>query len=163
MHIATGKWRGEGLNKFQAVVTALRRAQPGSIDGGDKPAALAISCDVADRETLQEIFRAAGWRLTIADTVSIGLATQRKHPVPIILFDRRLPEGDWRKTVSALAGLAGNPWVILLSDHCDQNLWDDLTAMGGSDILRTPLNATMATRAIKSGWLVWRHLQKFKE
>jgi hypothetical protein len=68
MQIATSKWRGEGLNRFQAVVTLCGRAHPGSIDGGDKPAALAISCDVADRETLQEIFRAAGWRLTIADT-----------------------------------------------------------------------------------------------
>ena len=108
-------------------------------------------------------FRDAGWELAVAGTVSAALARYKKHPLPIILCDREIPGCEWHSAVSTLAGLPGRPLVILLSSRCDQNLWDDVTTNGGSDILRVPLDRYAVEKAVRSGWLLWRHLQRLRQ
>ncbi len=160
--------RRKVLGRFQAVVSALRgsaqrgRTAESRILEKDQPGALAILAEGPDREALRVFFRDAGWELAIAGAVSAALARYKKHPLPIILCDREVPGCEWHKAVSILASLPGRPLVILLSSRCDQNLWDDVTTNGGSDILRVPLDRYAVERAVRSGWLLWRHLQRLR-
>jgi len=162
----TKESRGRVLDRFQAAVSALRksarRGRDDRIAESDKPEALAILREGPDQAVLRGIFHTAGWELAIADSVSSAFTAQERHPVPIILYDQKFPGCEWHKAVSALASLPGQPWVILLSSRCDQNLWDELTMIGGSDVLRAPLNAQAVIQAVKSGWLLWRHLRQLK-
>jgi len=159
MQRPTGKSRHRVLDRVHDAVSGLRNVTRRPVADDDRPRALAVSCRHSEQEALQEAFRAAGWELAIADSVTAALARQKKFPVPIILCGRDFPESDWQKTVLMFTGLQERPWVILLSSRCDQNLWEELTAIGGSDILRTPLNAGAVTRSVKSGWQLWRHLR----
>jgi len=127
----------------------------------EKPRALAIMRDGPDRQTLQTIFRDAGWELEAADSMPAALV-RRRTPFPMILLERELQDCDWRKGVSVLAALPQQPWVILLSGRCDKNLWDDLIRYGGSDILRVPFVHDSVIHAISSGWSFWRHLQQLR-
>ena len=160
MHTLTRKTRVRVLGRFQEVVSALRKG--GREAEHDQPGVLAILHTGAEREKLAAIFRGAGWKLMVVDTVSAAIAAQTKHPVPVILCERNLPEGDWQHSVCILASLPEQPWVILLSSHCDQNLWDNLTAMGGSDLLRTPLDRERVLQAVGSGWRMWRHMRQLR-
>jgi AmiR/NasT family two-component response regulator len=127
----------------------------------ENPRALAIMRDGIDRETLQTIFHEEDWELEIAETISAALLRQRT-PFPIVLCERELNDGDWRRAVSVLSGLPQHPWVILVSGRCDKNLWDDLIEFGGSDILRTPFDRDAVLHSIRSGWSFWRHLQQLR-
>lgn len=128
----------------------------------ESPRALAIMRPGPDRDTLQAIFRAADWTLTIAESFSCALTSQKANPFPIVLWQSELMDCDWHKTVSVLSGLPPRPWVILLSGHPDKNLWDDLVAFGGSDIVRTPLDPEAVVCAVRSGWFLWRHLEQLR-
>ena len=45
--------------------------------------------------------------------------------------------------------------MILLSPTTDNNLWDELQRLGGSDIQRTPLNRDKMLWAVKRAWFLW--------
>ena len=52
------------------------------------------------------------------------------------------------------------PYVILLSPTVDRNDWDELQRVGGSDILRSPVNRDDLIWAVKRAWQFWRSQQK---
>ena len=54
------------------------------------------------------------------------------------------------------------PYVILLSPNVDQNLWDELQRVGGSDILRAPVNREDLLWAVTRAWLLWRGQQNVR-
>jgi FixJ family two-component response regulator len=64
--------------------------------------------------------------------------------------------------VRNLSRKSPRPHVILLSPNADANLWDELERVGGSDILRTPINRDKMLRAVKRAWLLWRNQQQVR-
>jgi DNA-binding NtrC family response regulator len=115
-----------------------------------------------DCEMLEETFREAGWDLVVAGTLPSALAEQRSRPFPLVLCEREWTGCDWHKAVAVLSSMPPRPWLILMSGRCDKNLWDELTWLGGSDILRTPLGRDSVIRAIRSGWLLWQHMRELR-
>jgi DNA-binding NtrC family response regulator len=126
------------------------------------PRILALVPQGPDRLLLQTISRDAGWALTLSETApGIAFGCQSDTP-PIIIYDRELSPRHWGEMVRDLARKSPRPYVILLSPNADTNLWDELQRVGGSDILRTPINRDKILRAVKRAWLLWRNQQQVR-
>ena len=126
------------------------------------PRILAMVPQGPNRLLLQTISRDAGWALTLSETAP-GIAPGLQSDVPpIVIYDRELSPYDWREMMRVLAKKSPRPYVILLSPNADTNLWDELQRVGGSDILRTPINRDSVLRAVKRAWLLWRNQQQVR-
>ncbi|MEO8129033.1 MAG: hypothetical protein ABI822_18155, partial [Bryobacteraceae bacterium] len=69
----------------------------------------------------------------------------------------------WREAVCELSALSPRPYVILLSNSSDQNLWEELVTCGGSDVLRMPFETEAVLRAVRTGWAFWLTERRVRE
>ena len=150
------------VDQFRTVVSGLRRparsrSMPRRAVVDAAPRALVVMGPGPGRDALQGVFRDAGWALVVADTSASAFASQRKDPLPIILYERELAERGWRQAVSLFSRLSPRPCVVLLSRSSDQNLWDELVRCGGFDLLRTPIDRDAVIRIVRAGWSIWRN------
>jgi DNA-binding NtrC family response regulator len=111
--------------------------------------------DGTDRDRVQAVLRRVGWNLTVTNSLTVGLVHQQKDPHPIILYDRELPQENWREAVSSFTRLTPRPCLVLLSRNTDKNLWDELIRCGGFDLLRTPVEPDALVRTVRAGWSIW--------
>jgi hypothetical protein len=118
---------------------------------------LAIMKAGPHRDTLRSIFDEQGWQLTFANTVD-EIDHGRHAPFGIVLYQRSLAD-NWGADVFRLSTLHPRPWVVLISESSDNNLWDALARNGGSDIMRVPFDEHAVVRTIERGWLVYRNHQ----
>jgi DNA-binding NtrC family response regulator len=150
------------IDQFHALVSGLRksarrRPMSGRAVAEVAPRALAVISEGPGRESLQEVFREAGWTLAVAGNSESAIAKQEKDHFPIILYERELAEREWRQTLSIFSRLSPRPCVILLSRNSDKNLWDELVRCGGFDLLRTPVDRDTVIRTLRAGWSIWRN------
>ena len=124
----------------------------------DAPRILAVLAPGPDRSLLQATSRDFGWCLTLVDTPPVRHAAF----APIVIYDRELASHNWRDVFYVLTKESPRPYAILLSPSVDQNLWDELQRVGGSDILRAPANREELLWAVTRGWLMWHGQQKVR-
>ena len=153
------------VDGWQAVLEFARLRWSGqrhAAAGGNAPKVLALVRPGQNLRLIEAVSFEAGWILTspdlrpAQDTKSVG------QSAPIILFDRDLPPGNWRETVASLTRRSPRPYLILLSPNSDGNLWDELQRVGGSDILRTPLDQESTVHAVRRGWSLWHSQQQVR-
>jgi hypothetical protein len=118
---------------------------------------LAILPTGPDRALIEALSYEAGWALTISETPSVTLGT-----FTIIMYDRELSPHTWGETIRSLTRSSPRPYIILLSRSSDKNLWDELEHVGGSDILRTPLDREATLRTVGRAWSLWHIQQKVR-
>jgi CheY-like chemotaxis protein len=123
---------------------------------------LACVSQKSSRLTIEAVSSEAGWTLTIADTLPAAIEAATGELAPIILFDRELSPRYWREAVGLLTSRSPRPYLILLSASSDRNLWEELHRVGGSDILRTPLDRKSALEAVGRAWFLWRSEQQLR-
>jgi DNA-binding NarL/FixJ family response regulator len=130
--------------------------------GGNAPRVLALVRPGQDGRLIEAVSSEAGWILTLSDLPPAGSAKPATKLAPIILFDRDLAPGNWRETVASLTRRSPRPYLILLSLSSDGNLWDELQRVGGSDILRTPLDRESTLQAVRRAWSLWQSQQRVR-
>jgi DNA-binding NtrC family response regulator len=150
------------IDQFHGLVSGLRKsARRRSMSGRAvvevAPRALAVMGEGPGRESLQGVFREAGWMLSVAGNATSAIASQERDHFPIILYERELAERDWRRAVSIFSRLSPRPCVILLSRNSDKNLWDEVVRCGGFDLLRTPVDRDTVIRTLRAGWSIWQN------
>jgi hypothetical protein len=155
MENTAGTWRTK-LSGLARLVTSPR----GHPEEGreDAPRILAIVSRGPNHALLRTISQDFGWELSLSDTPP-GIYERRADVPPIVIYDRELSPYYWRDVFGVLTRQSPRPYVILLSPTTDQNLWDDLQRVGGSDILRSPVNRDNLFRAVRRAWLFWRSQQ----
>jgi len=116
---------------------------------------LAVSRDPGERAALQQIAAASGWTLHLAEARDDALARAAAAHIPLVILDRDLPDGDWRETLPALAGLPHAPCVLLASAVADEYLWLEISRRGGLDILPKPFQREAVVRVVTFAWS-WR-------
>jgi len=96
------------------------------------------------------------WRLLFASTLADARRLLENSEIPIVVYDREAPGIDWRLAIPALAGTGSRPRVVLLTRTQDSQLWEQVTAAGGYDVIRKPVSAEKLCRAIRAGVSHWR-------
>jgi DNA-binding NtrC family response regulator len=96
------------------------------------------------------------WRFLAAPNLEQAQALLRRTEVPIVLCDQDAPGLDWRRALPALMDAPPRPCVVLLTKSRDCQLWDQVTAAGGYDILRKPLKAEALSGTLKAAFSQWR-------
>jgi FixJ family two-component response regulator len=113
--------------------------------------ALAIITSHADRTQLERIFEKAGWNIFFDDGIEAA-ADNRNIPTHVIVYDRDLPNVDWRQAVQQLASGQPRRGVILASSVVDDYLWEEVIQLGGYDVVSKPFREDEVTHAIEFAW-----------
>ncbi len=111
---------------------------------------------------LERLSSQAGWRISFAGNAEEAVEQFRVMEVSIVVYDREVNPAGWRQAIRLLCDESPQPYLILLSKTSDRNLWEELERLGGSDILKTPLDAGLAMRAVNRGWSLWRSQQRLR-
>jgi len=80
----------------------------------------------------------------------------------IMLFDRDIAGQEWREFVAGFAAVSPGGCIMLLSKVIDDNLWNDLVANGGYEVLRKPLREDEVARAVRMARSYWSSTVKVK-
>lgn len=98
------------------------------------------------------------WDLWSAETCEDAWTKVSRLAAPVVLLDKDLPGIDWRIAVETLASAPHRPCVILISKVSDHYLWDELTRLGGYDVLAKPLTASEVVRVVRLALTFWRNM-----
>jgi len=117
---------------------------------------LAVSLAPDDQRTLETMFHQLPWRLTKAATLAQGLRQAMSGNVPVVLCERDLPGGTWRRLFVETRDLAHPPRLIVVSRLADERLWAEVLNLGGHDVLATPFAADEVRRVLSYAVDSWR-------
>ncbi len=120
--------------------------------------AVHIVCFVAnefDRSLIREVCLRNQWDITFPKSRAQAECALREMKPQIMLFDRDIAGNAWREFVAAFAAPSPSVCIMLLSEVIDDNLWNDLVANGGYEVLRKPLREDELARAVKMAWSFW--------
>ncbi len=151
------------VHKWKAILSKVARPLPSRRGCREEaPRILAILAPGSDRSLLQAASQDFGWNPSLSGAPPCNLPQPHAAVAPIVIYDRELPPYNWRDVFCVLTKESPRPYVILLSPNVDQNLWEELQRVGGSDILRVPLNREDLLWAVTRAWLLWRGQQNVR-
>ena len=117
--------------------------------------AVSILCllgEDTDRSLIVSLCQRNQWRVSFTGDRAETERLLREHKPQIMLFDRDIAGQDWREFVACFAAASSGVCIMLLSKVIGDNLWNDLVANGGYEVLRKPLREDELTRAVRMAW-----------
>jgi DNA-binding response OmpR family regulator len=117
---------------------------------------LAVGRCEETRNSLKEIIGRSRWRLIEAESLQEARAVLALGPVPIVLCDCCLPDGDWQRLLAELEKLSDPPLLVVASRNADDSLWAEVLNLGGYDVLDVPFDRREVVRVLGVAWLHWR-------
>jgi two-component system response regulator PrrA len=112
--------------------------------------ALAASDRAEDIAFLRGVFGNANWTLYEAPTVHQAIVHMEGGALDLIITDRDLPEGGWRRLLDALKPMPVAPLLIVTSRLTDEYLWAEVLNEGGYDVLAQPFDHDEVVRVISA-------------
>ncbi len=111
--------------------------------------------DEQDRQLLASVSSQSQWHVFFANNCEDACRTLEQCNVQVILCDRDVPGKEWREVVRALASTSQHASVILISRVVDRYLWNEVTRLGGYDVLPKPLRENDLFRTVRLAWSYW--------
>jgi response regulator RpfG family c-di-GMP phosphodiesterase len=105
-----------------------------------------------DREWLKQICDQLNWELHTAESCQEAMSILRRRNVPVIICEHRLPDGDWKVLLDAIARFRSQSNLIVCSRFADNRLWAEVLNLGGYDLLATPFRADEVSRVAFLAW-----------
>ena len=122
--------------------------------------ALLISPDEKDHEILKALFKQNSWTLHRADSVKSASALLNEIPASVVITERDLPVGNWKRVLRVIRRLPKAPLLIVISRLADNCLWAEALNLGAYDVLAKPLDQTETLRVLTSAWIHHKHASK---
>lgn len=116
---------------------------------------LAVTRDGEDHRTLEDILAPCDWDITWTDTCAGAMAAFHRTPARLLLCEAELPDGDWRRVWSALAGVRTPPLLIVAAKGRDDALWAEVLNVGGYDVLLKPFRLEEVVRTVHAASLAF--------
>jgi DNA-binding NtrC family response regulator len=118
---------------------------------------LAVRLREEDLLSLRAILSGFNWQLYEAGSVQEALACLEHNRVGVVVGERDLPDGTWRKLLETVRALPNPPYLVVASHHADHSLWAEVLNLGGYDVLMTPFQAGEVVRVLTLAWRHWQH------
>lgn len=85
-------------------------------------------------------------RLELVYSMSLprALLSLRDERFDVVIYDRELPQQDWRAAISALAQASPTSSILLLSPAIQPDLWSEVIRKGGHDMIGKPVSEERA-------------------
>jgi DNA-binding response OmpR family regulator len=114
--------------------------------------ALLASADEQDHRFLDHLFFQKEWTLFSARTVESALSFLRESPTSVVIIERDVPGGGWKKILSAIQQLARPPLLVVTSRLADDHLWAEVLNLGGHDVLAKPFRTAELVWVLENAW-----------
>lgn len=101
------------------------------------------------------IFNAQGWDLNCVSTLSEAVDSIRRKPIPVVVYDYRIDDDDWREVLRALSEERNYPCVLLASSVIDKGFRDEVVRFRGYDVVSRLADEDELVRTINSAWF-WK-------
>ena len=138
----------------------MTMTEPGTKRAARKTAILAVSNNQADLNMLRCLFTGSSWELRTAETLAEAREQLQRDPVPVILCESWLPDGDWKVLLRVANELTNPPKVVVTSRLADDRLWAEALNLGAFDVLAAPGNQKDVFRTLSSAWRNWKDRQQ---
>jgi len=104
------------------------------------------------RQKLLEQLDAAGGidLLTASNCKEACTVLGRRGTIHVVITDRQLPDGDWRRLLAETARSCPSTQAIVCSRHVDYNFWIDALESGVYDVFVEPYQAEEIRRILES-------------
>jgi len=115
----------------------------------------ALAVNLADEESssLAAILRGSNWRVKSARTCREAVEFSHNGPVPVVLCQPNMPDGNWNTLMGRMRELADPPAVVVVSRLADERLWAEVLSLGGYDVLMTPFDRAEVLRVLFLAWM----------
>jgi CheY-like chemotaxis protein len=115
-----------------------------------------VSRDAVQAAALQRIAGELGWTFALASSAAAAAALPAAGPT-VVVFDREMPDGDWRQALPRLAALPHACCVLLATVVADEYLWQEVSRHGGDELLAKPWKSAELRRvvAFATAWRTW--------
>lgn len=118
-----------------------------------RPGILVISADLGFYSRILSAAYQFSWSADWSSTMSCGLKICGSKPVDIVVYDRDLPDVDWREGLRALSRVATPPRVLLAASTIDEDLWRTVLLLRGYDVMPKLANSAQLSRELRFAWL----------
>lgn len=119
--------------------------------------AMLVSNVQEDHRFLEEIFFQKQWTLFRTGSVADALSALGATQIPVVISERDVPGGGWKKVLSALQQFAQPLLLVVTSRLADEHLWAEVLNLGGHDVLATPFSATELVWVLENAWHRFGH------
>ncbi|MDX2150869.1 MAG: response regulator [Bryobacteraceae bacterium] len=117
---------------------------------------LSVSPNEEDHRTVEGCFRRSAWPIRKAATCLEAERALGEQTVAVMLCERELPDGDWKRLLEMANRRAEPPLVVVTSRLADERLWAEVLNLGGYDLLMKPWDRGELTRVLELARLNWQ-------
>ena len=121
---------------------------------------LAVSPFESDHTSLAHIFGHTAWDFDVARSLREAETKLITEPIPVVLCEERLPDGDWKDVLSLGDRLVQPYHLIVTSQYADDRLWAEVLNLGAYDVLAKPFHSQEVFRTIGLAWRHWMECRK---
>jgi hypothetical protein len=97
------------------------------------------------------------WNIRRARSAGRAHEELRSRPVPVVVYDERLPWGDWREDLRSVSSLAERPAVVLAAARVEEDVWKAVLRCEGYDLIRRSAPCGEWRRMLQFAWLSRHH------
>ena len=116
---------------------------------------LAVSAALDDHSALRAIFSHSAWTLRGVASLKEALRWLERDPVPVVICNRELPDGDWRSLLRKSQSLPRPARVLVAAATPDDRLWEEVGSAGGYDVLEIPFQPRDVFYSVHMAWESW--------
>jgi hypothetical protein len=106
----------------------------------------------ADDRLFYSVFAASleiGWNIHRARTVEEAWKGLQAQPVPVVIYDSRLPRVDWRDALRSFSAFPSHPLVFLAAPEVDEDIWRTVLRCHGYDAVKRSAGNGEWTRMLR--------------
>jgi len=110
--------------------------------------------------SLLDILTPSEWTIHWSSTHCEAIRLLHDRRVPVVLCERELPDGEWRRLADNAQCLPQPPRIIVTARHADERLWIEALNVGAHDVLRKPFDRGEVNRVVRHARQFWNAARK---
>jgi DNA-binding response OmpR family regulator len=119
----------------------------------NRPEILVITVDDKLYYALFSVSIDIGWTIRRARTAEGAWRDLRSNPAAIVVYDARLPSGDWQDDLRSFSTFPRRPLVFLAAPEVDEEVWRTVLRCNGYDAVKRSAGVREWMRALRFAWL----------